>query len=302
MYCKNCLKNYKSEKTFNSHILRCNQLFEKKDEIINLYVNHNYSIRDLIKKYQQQHHTIKLILGSNVKSTSEILKITKQKYKFKHTEQSKDKLRIARLNYMKENPDKTAWRKTNISYPEKLFLQKIVNLNWETKFRIEREYSLFPYFIDFAFVNEKIAVEIDGSQHLLPERKILDEKKDKLLIDSGWSIIRVTEHEIKNNLKNFIKSLENILYERPKFDKLCVGIFKNKREKPKEIREINGRTKKQNESSFKQRKIKNRPDYSILIDEIKNMGYRATGRKYSVTDNTIRKWVKFYEMAHNTNG
>lgn len=301
MYCKNCLKKFKSEKYLNKHLINCDLCFDKKEEIIDLYVNNNYSIRDLIKKYKRPHHIIKSILGTNIKTTDEIRKITKQKYKFKHTVESKEKLRLARLKYMKENPDKTAWRKKNISYPEKLFLQKIILLNWDSKFRIEREYSFFPYFVDFAFLNEKIAVEIDGSQHLLIERKNLDEEKDKLLINSGWSVIRVTEHEIKNNLDKFIVLLENILHNSPKFDKLSFGIFE-KKNRTKVIRESNGRTKKENESSFNQRKVKNRPDYMTLLKEIKEFGYRATGKKYSVTDNTIRKWVKFYQKAHNTNG
>jgi len=38
-----------------------------------------------------------------------------------------------------------------------------------------------------------------------------------------------------------------------------------------------------------------RPPYQKLIDEINQFGYRAIGRKYNVSDNAIRKWVKFYE-------
>lgn len=44
---------------------------------------------------------------------------------------------------------------------------------------------MFPYFIDFAFVDLKIAIEIDGSQHLLKDRKQRDELKDKLLTNNG---------------------------------------------------------------------------------------------------------------------
>lgn len=39
----------------------------------------------------------------------------------------------------------------------------------------------------------------------------------------------------------------------------------------------------------------NRPPYSQLIQEIKELGYCGTGRKYGVSDNAIRKWIKFYE-------
>lgn len=69
----------------------------------------------------------------------------------------------------------------------------------------------------------------------------------------------------------------------------------NKKEeiKRKEIerKENNGRTIKQINSSFNQRKV-NRPNIEILKNEVKEMGYSATGRKYGVSDNTIRKWVK----------
>jgi len=31
---------------------------------------------------------------------------------------------------------------------------------------------------------------------------------------------------------------------------------------------------------------------NTLINDIKNLGYSGTGRKYGVSDNAIRKWVK----------
>lgn len=38
-----------------------------------------------------------------------------------------------------------------------------------------------------------------------------------------------------------------------------------------------------------------RPSYEQLIKEIEELGYCGTGRKYVVSDNTIRKWKKNYE-------
>lgn len=38
-----------------------------------------------------------------------------------------------------------------------------------------------------------------------------------------------------------------------------------------------------------------RPDYQTLTREVEQNGYRATGRKYNVSDNAIRKWIKHYE-------
>jgi hypothetical protein len=38
-----------------------------------------------------------------------------------------------------------------------------------------------------------------------------------------------------------------------------------------------------------------RPPYEQLIDEVQRLGFSATGRKYGVSDNAIRKWIRRYE-------
>ena len=67
--------------------------------------------------------------------------------------------------------------------------------------------------------------------------------------------------------------------------------YLEKLEKEVERLNNNGKTIKQIESAFNQRKIE-RPDNETLIKEIEELGYSATGRKYGVSDNAIRKWLK----------
>ena len=38
-----------------------------------------------------------------------------------------------------------------------------------------------------------------------------------------------------------------------------------------------------------------RPPYPQLVREVRALGYCATGRRYGVTDNAIRKWIRAYE-------
>ncbi len=45
---------------------------------------------------------------------------------------------------------------------------------------------------------------------------------------------------------------------------------------------------------FKSRRVE-RPPYEQLLREIGETGYAAVGRKYGVSDNAIRKWVRFHE-------
>jgi hypothetical protein len=40
-----------------------------------------------------------------------------------------------------------------------------------------------------------------------------------------------------------------------------------------------------------------RPPYNVLIDETQRVGFSAVGRKYGVSDNVVRKWIRWYEAA-----
>lgn len=163
---------------------------------------------------------------------------------------------------MKNNPEKTAWRLANMSYPEKLMFNKFLELDYDKKYLIIREKSFFPYFIDFAFENEKVAFEVDGSQHLLPERKENDELKDNLLINNGWSVIRVSDYEVKNNINSVISVLEKKLFNNIKKEKIKVGIIFEPKRKDKKERNKNGLTNGQINSMLKQRRVE-RPSYEL---------------------------------------
>jgi hypothetical protein len=56
---------------------------------------------------------------------------------------------------------------------------------------------------------------------------------------------------------------------------------------------------KNKEEYYKGRRKTERPDYNVLMTEIENLGYVQTGKKYNVSDNTIRKWVKYYQKYNN---
>lgn len=45
-------------------------------------------------------------------------------------------------------------------------------------------------------------------------------------------------------------------------------------------------------SAVKRRKIKERPTKEQLLDELKTTSYVQVGKKYGVSDNAIRKWIK----------
>jgi very-short-patch-repair endonuclease len=296
--CKICDRKLDNVGNLKQHIKKCEKLSVIKDELIRLYVNESYSVKDLRKKFKVQSDDIKDILGDKVRSLSDANKLAHKKYpeNFKHTDESKKIMREKRLEFMKNNPEKTAWRLSNVSYPEKLCIEYIEKNGLDKNHSIVREYSVFPYFIDFAFVNEMVAVEIDGSQHLLPERKESDNKKDELLNELGWVVIRVSEKEIKTNINDVFDQILTILKTKPKINNHRIGLVVKPKKRQKKERNEFGFTEKQIQSIKSQRRA-DRPSLEELKTLISEHGYVGTGKMFGVSDNAIRKWLGSYSKG-----
>jgi very-short-patch-repair endonuclease len=112
--------------------------------------------------------------------------------------ESREKIRQKQLQHVKDGTHKGWKLRSNKtpSYPEQYFIDLLNNENiggWE------REYKCGSFFIDFAFLDKKIAVEIDGKQHNYKDRKERDIIKNDFLIEDGWKIIRIKWFNPVNN-------------------------------------------------------------------------------------------------------
>jgi very-short-patch-repair endonuclease len=75
------------------------------------------------------------------------------------------------------------------SYPEKFFMKVVANDFSNKDYRFNLVVGRFR--IDFAWEQKKLAIEIDGEQHELPEHKKRDHRKDIFLVSEGWKILRI---------------------------------------------------------------------------------------------------------------
>ena len=111
----------------------------------------------------------------------------------KVTNKTRQKLRQVQLKLIEEGKHK-GWQsrdKCKRSYAEE-YVTQIFKKNGIIEGQdYEFEYRQDKWFIDFAFVEDKIAIEIDGKQHNYPERKIKDQEKDKYLEEQGWKVFRI---------------------------------------------------------------------------------------------------------------
>ena len=135
-----------------------------------------------------------------------------------------------------------------------------------------------------------------SAQHLLPERKESDNKKDELLNELGWVVIRVSEKEIKTNINDVFDQILTILKTKPKINNHRIGLVVKPKKYQKKERNEFGFTEKQIQSIKSQRRA-DRPSLEELKTLISEHGYVGTGKMFGVSDNAIRKWLESYSKG-----
>ena len=137
-------------------------------------------------------------------------------------------------------------------------------------------------------------------QHLkerIIKNKLIDYKCEECGNSGEWNDKKLNLHLEHKNGVNDDNRLENLTFLCPNCHsqtKTYSGRNKKRKEKRKCKcgREIFKTSKMCLEcNSLKSRKVE-RPNLENLESDVRELGYSATGRKYGVSDNTIRKWLK----------
>ena len=166
---------------------------------------------------------------------SSALKLSCKQKTRRHSEETKQKLSQIRQEYLKNNPDKVPYLLNHysqgFSYPEKYFesLFRKENIN------LIHHYQIGIYQLDFADVNKKIDIEIDGEQHYLDLRITASDKRRTAWLEKrDWTVYRIrwsdyqkmntdNRHKVVEEIKNlltwdFIGSCAELAKQQP--DKL----------------------------------------------------------------------------------
>ena len=70
------------------------------------------------------------------------------------------------------------------------------------------------YFLDFAEHQAKLVIELDGSQHGEAEQTRKDERRDAVLRNEGYLVLRFGNHEINEDFGAVIDTIEGCLRDR----------------------------------------------------------------------------------------
>lgn len=162
-----------------------------------------------------------------------------------------------------------------------------------------KSYELSEIFIKDSKFGNRTSIKKKLIKYNIMEYKC---SKCKISDWMGSPITLQLEHKNGINNDNRVENLEllcpnchsqtstycgrNIKYE----DKFCKCGEKISRKKEKCRKCILDKMK---ETNFSNRKVKNRPDIEEIVKNVNEHGYLKTGRIYGVSDNTIRKWIKW---------
>lgn len=237
------------------------------------------------------------------RSVSESMKLAHELYvdNFKHSEETKQKLSKIRTNFIKNNLEiGTRWKRQNISYPEKLFKLLIEKNRLFEQYDIVREYCFFPYYLDFAFVNIKLAVEIDGSQHWTIQSKIdRDLKKDEALVSNGWKVYRIPFFLLKEQFGkveiDFLQYLQTFTNQQKIFK------FENEIIEHSEFKKIKEVERQKERQIKKNQKLKIKTELiQQRIKDVNSLNYqKGYISKLSFLWNVSHTQVKRFLLAHN---
>lgn len=104
-------------------------------------------------------------------------------------------------------------RTTKPTAPEKFLIGVLKNeLNMECGKDYTREFPYKGFFLDFCWVDKKLVIEMDGSQHeRYPEQIERDIRKDKMLQEDGYLELRIPWKDCCNNKKEYVKKIKDFL-------------------------------------------------------------------------------------------
>ncbi|HET7117312.1 MAG TPA: DUF559 domain-containing protein [Hanamia sp.] len=81
--------------------------------------------------------------------------------------------------------------------------------------KVRRQHVIEGFIIDFAFLNEKLLIEVDGDYHNDPEQKEYDDSRTEYLESLGYKVLRFTNDEVINHFQKVSEKIKSELVASP---------------------------------------------------------------------------------------
>jgi very-short-patch-repair endonuclease len=127
-----------------------------------------------------------------------------------------DRTILARQRFFAKPVHHPAWKKNMAGENEDRIIIILENLGYKEGRDYVRQHPIGERFvIDFAWVNEQVALEVDGGSHDDKKQKEKDRRRDSYLRTINWVPMRVRETDFEGFRGSFYKALiKEIVEER----------------------------------------------------------------------------------------
>lgn len=75
-------------------------------------------------------------------------------------------------------------------------------------YSFRRQRPIGSYIADFICLELKLVIEVDGGSHLFEETQAKDMEKDRVLHESGFTVLRFTDEEVLNSIEEVKLNIE----------------------------------------------------------------------------------------------
>ena len=73
--------------------------------------------------------------------------------------------------------------------------------------RFRRQHPIGPFVADFACINARLIVEVDGATHVTDEDRERDKRREKFLRSRGWYVVRVWNRDVYESLDGVLEMI-----------------------------------------------------------------------------------------------
>ena len=81
--------------------------------------------------------------------------------------------------------------------------------------KFQRQHSIGNYIVDFYCAKLRLIIELEGAVHFKKEQKQKDNFRDKNLVEMDYTVLRITNNEIEDNLSAILEKIKNIPFPSP---------------------------------------------------------------------------------------
>lgn len=109
---------------------------------------------------------------------------------------------------LKENARKN---RANMTEAEMILWERLIYYPRPIRFR--RQHIIGDYIVDFACLEKKLIIEVDGEYHSNDKQKEFDDLRTEYLNRLGFSVVRFTNEQVVNCINDVIAYIEELIYE-----------------------------------------------------------------------------------------